>query len=930
MPKEDLRDKGAIKNFYDSDVKSALTAAGVGLKESAQLAMRIFWPRAEESSLVARALGVAVPTEAVDAIMALKGDRDKAMALFSTTTSELEKMFDRVPEAGRIDFIDRMQGGKRQPSAELQEIAGALRGIMDEARAEERTAINLGRKEGKQVVLQDKENYFPNRWAKPPGGKEELKYNPGNYVPRRPMEGRKTFLKRQYYTLKGGIEAGGRPTTTNPVRLIRQRLIESYQFTTARRFWYEAGEMGLRMYLPRGERLPEGLAEVDDRIAKVVHGVDVLDTDLTKAGPDIPVEDIKTHRQIVESGRWAMEANSARLLNNYMSKDWIRGSASGRSLMMIKNASTALELALSPFHAVFETIEAASSQASLGMLKIWNQGLRQGDLAATIDGLKDLGTAPVAWATQAREGAALAAYVEMRGRMRLLGLGVSRKTLVGTIRKPGAMQALRDWRAMRQEKAIQRLRRRYQDLDQLIDDMFAGGMKFGQHGDYRTDTLQAVRENWSANNPVGAAFRSLPALSQTIMYPLFQVYIPNLKYGLFLRQYSQQLAENADALSRGDLTREQVARRVVDAVENRLGEMNFDSLFWNRSLKTGLQFLFRSVTWKLGNLRGFGGAIAGQSAEQIDWARRVVGAGEEGRRKQSGRERYIPKLDMNAAWGVSLILTTVILGGVVSRLLSGRWPWEWAAENSDSTPTGYARELYKETMHPRTGEQDNRDKPVRISLPTYMKDIEHLAGGVGGYVKGSFSATTASVIDILQNEDYFGNYVYNPNATLASQAQQAIGYAFPLPFIFSNYTQLKEMGDDKSAWLASLGFPRAKRDWDFTAAEKLADSILKAKRARHTPEEQEEWREERRQLQSGELSPEEEDKIQKKLELSWLVRNFKQLQYDEALAVYDVATPEEQDTLEQYLETKRENLEKNHPDRLEKIEEEAAEEDAEE
>jgi hypothetical protein len=83
--------------------------------------------------------------------------------------------------------------------------------------------------------------------------------------------------------------------------------------------------------------------------------------------------------------------------------------------------STGLELGLSPFHAVFETVEANSSQMALGMLKMWNQGLRQGDLKALGDGLLDVALSPVAFVRWAKDGAALPAYIGMRERLYKLG-----------------------------------------------------------------------------------------------------------------------------------------------------------------------------------------------------------------------------------------------------------------------------------------------------------------------------------------------------------------------------------------------------------------------------------------------------------------------------------------------------------------------------
>jgi hypothetical protein len=62
----------------------------------------------------------------------------------------------------------------------------------------------------------------------------------------------------------------------------------------------------------------------------------------------------------------------------------------------------------------------------------------------------------------------------------------------------------------------------------------------------------------------------------------------------------------------------------------------------------------------------------------------------------------------------------------------------------------------------RTGDYDFRGKPSRISLPTYWKDVEHFSDDPARTVIGSLSTTLSKSIDIAQNKDFQGNYVYNP------------------------------------------------------------------------------------------------------------------------------------------------------------------------
>jgi N12 class adenine-specific DNA methylase/2'-5' RNA ligase len=911
------------------DLTPALKRAGIGLRDTAGLFVRAFYPRIEESNPFGRMLGLAAPTDAVDALMKLQGERAREMQEFDFVMKAAEQAFDRLPEAARIDFTTRIQTGEKQPDDDLQELADAIKAIQNAQRNEEERAINLERS-GQQVSLARKENYFHNRWAvKPSGDNRELEEGDEQqriarlYTPRRPLEGSRSFNKRQFYTLREGIEAGGQPVTTNPIRMLRLRLEDGMKLVTARRAWYELRELGLRKFVRPGQRPPEGFDKIDDRIAKVY-----FPAELDFGGE----EPVKVPHQI---GEWYVEANTARLLNNMLSRDRIRESAPGRGLMWLKNASTALELGLSPFHAVFETIEAASSAASVGLTRAINQGLRQGDLGEFQRGLTEILTSPVAPLTMAHEGAGLRAYVDAHARLREIGGTQYGKTISGD-QPHGVKEALRQFNELRRQKAVRSLLKRYPDLDQLVQDMWDGGLVMGQHRDYHVRMLgKTMQEAFTEGNPLGGVLRAIPTGLQGIMKPLFEWYIPSLKYSLFLRMMSQAAAERADELEAGTLTRPQLARQVADSVENRFGEMNFDNLFLNRSVKTGLQFLFRSVTWKLGSVREFAGAGGGQSRELGRWAwdayQSLGGSGGGGKEPPKGKggkaageegprpigERLLPRLDPRMSWVVSLVMYSVLVGSIAARLLSGRWPWEWTEEEAEDKAKDtydYFASIWKETMHPRTGETDSRGEPSRISLPTYVKEIEHARRDPRRWLMGSLSTIVSKAKDIAQNEDYFGNYVYNPNASLGTQAKQIAKFAFPVPFVASSYVRGSETGGHKTAVLGSFGFPKAPSDLDWTPAEKLTHDILQAKRAPHTPEENEAWRQKQEDLKSGNVTRKEARRWVKDQRLTWLQRDFKngQLSYFDKVRIWNAANEEEKDALAVQMRRARRNMREAH------------------
>src|ERR1039458_5403031 len=102
-------------------------------------------------------------------------------------------------------------------------------------------------------------------------------------------------------------------------------------------------------------------------------------------------------------------------------------------------------------------------------------------------------------------------------------------------------------------------------------------------------------------------------------------------------------------------------------------------------------------------------------------------------------ERLLPKLDMRMSWILSMAVTSGVIGSVAAKVLSGKYPWQWLEEDKDSN-------IVRETMHPRAGGVDYHNLPIRFTLPTYWKDVEHMQNP-RQYVTSSLSGTMSKGID---------------------------------------------------------------------------------------------------------------------------------------------------------------------------------------
>jgi len=706
--------------LIEHDVIPGIQAAAGGVAETARLATRALAPR------------VGVAPRALDEVYKRYGDLYRAQFQVDYLFHRAEQRFASMPDQARVDFIDAVKTGARQPTADLDALAKSMRDL-------DTASWRAARAEG--IPVNWKESHFRVFWQTPPGQSARTRRLFG--LGRRPLEGTRGMLKRATLdTISDGIAAGGVPVTTNPVTLFRMAQVDLWKLTATRRMWNWAKANNLAQFVRKGEDRPEGFIPVDDRIGDVY---------------------FKTDQGMVNPGRYYVEENFGRLLNNMVAPDLIRQTAAGRGLLAVKNHLTAIELGLSAFHATFETGEAMGSQLGIAARTAWNLGVAQGKPGAFKDSVGELLSAPAAAATLAKEGGDIIRYAGNKQEFLATSRGQKYVARVGSAEA------------------------------ELFDRMWApSGAKLEMHADYKLKSIAAFKDALAKGNPLGALLRSPLAANQMLMRPLFEVYIPRLKVGLWAREFALARQEHAAELASGALSEAALGRQVWHFVENRFGEMNFDTLFWNPTLKTGLQLAFRSVTWKLGNLLSFGAIAPRQLFE-------VARAAKEGR---------IPRLVPEAAWMMGMSGLTAAAGTVISKAFSGRYPWE------------YPGNVIHNTVFPHV---DPEDPDVRLTTPTYWKDLFHLYHSPKGYLTSGFSSAASKTFELWANQDFYGTEVYDPDGSIREKAIQVVEHYIPKPFSVASFLQLREAGESPALQGAGfLGFTKAPGYVSRTPAEEQA------------------------------------------------------------------------------------------------------------
>jgi len=197
------------------------------------------------------------------------------------------------------------------------------------------------------------------------------------------------------------------------------------------------------------------------------------------------------------------------------------------------------------------------------------------------------------------------------------------------------------------------------------------------------------------------------------------------------------------------------------------------------------------------------------------------------------------------AWLLGMTTTTVLIGSLINKAFTGEWPQE-----------------LKDYAFPKVG-KDASGNPIRISLPTYFRDAFNLSKDVPGYIRSSMSGLATRIIEAMQNRDFYGNYVYDPNDPDFKKAIAFINHAANpagiLPFSVQQLTKFREeKAPTATQALGFFGFTKAPREVIETPFEREVRKVYNQKFPHKplTPAEQtldKEKRELRKKIRAGQF-----------------------------------------------------------------------------
>jgi hypothetical protein len=459
---------------------------------------------------------------------------------------------------------------------------------------------------------------------------------------------------------------------------------------------------------------------------------------------------------LVIKGEFVVPDEIAKIINNYLSPGLRRAeNKSGRLLFRalrgVGNAMNQAQLSLSMFHGFNVTTDIVQTLTGEAMLKISRKGHR-------LEGAKDLAKTP---------------YDAIK-------VLIDGKELKKAYRTP--LDKITDPK-----------------LKMMVEMIIKGGGRgvmdsvyYNQANKALAKTFEQIQKGTKAEMAKAAVklpYQLVLSGLETVSYPLMQWYIPSLKLGI----YAKMVNNDMERLNRGEITETQFMyqiNRAWDSVENRMGQLTYDNLFWNGYIKDVSMLAVRSVGWNLGSWREFPGSIADIATTK--------------RRKEMGDSI----LSRKQAYVISAAFNYALLGAIVQYVLTGMLPDDW-----------------KDYFFPKTG-QDNPDgSPERLSLPTYAKDIFGYAINTKSTMKHKLHPIWAMITNTLSNKDYFGTEIRDKNDPYVTQAKDVVEYISEnfLPFTVNNFIKLQETGGDtKTNFITSaLGISPSPNYISRTRAQKL-------------------------------------------------------------------------------------------------------------
>ena len=328
--------------------------------------------------------------------------------------------------------------------------------------------------------------------------------------------------------------------------------------------------------------------------------------------------------------------------------------------------------------------------------------------------------------------------------------------------------------------------------DVLAQAMATAGGRARMDQFYATKALDQMKHHFQAGNLLRGVLHFPLTVIEASSKPILEWIVPRQKLGVFSDIMKMEMEHNPN-MTHAQMR--EIAQRAWDSVDNRMGQLVYDNLFWNRTFKDLLMASVRSVGWNLGTIRELAGGAKDYAEAANDLA-------------------HGKKTDFTyrMAYFAALPIVVGTLGAMIQYLRTGKGPQEM-----------------KDYFFPKTGGVDANGQPTRMALPSYMKDLYAYEDHPLRTMINKLNPILSAMGQMYENKDFYGVKIRNEDDSIVKQALAEAEYMLKLgtPFSIRNMQKNKEGGnntllDTVGPW---VGITPAPYDINQTKAEKLAHEI---------------------------------------------------------------------------------------------------------
>lgn len=435
-----------------------------------------------------------------------------------------------------------------------------------------------------------------------------------------------------------------------------------------------------------------------------------------------------------------------------------------------------------------------------------------------------------------------------------------------------------------------------------------GGMIPEMSTQYRTNARQNFVRAWQEakgdfrsghiggglGDTTRAVWHAPWALLSAIQAPIFEHWIPALKSASYIKDVKSALQRNP-SLTEDDAARQLALRKIAKSVDNRYGEMAYNTLFWKRYVKDIAVLNTLSLGWQMGFIREYGGGA-------LDVGQFALGGSKLQRIKEGQLDRPL------------FIAAYTTLGAATAGLMTYGMTGE--------VPEGM------DYINPRTGEKNADGSPQRVTTMFYSREFAALhkhiqnAGvveGVSKLVMNKSSGLFGLMHEWASGVNDFGQEIRDPNGDAFQKVEETLAYTMSdlEPITMKAIQSDVSQNPTKAGVMDVMGFtPEPKYMSDSQTTATVKDYFERYVAPKQTPYDKAQYSKEYKSLreayQTGseklgdildhmtekyELSGHDQRRIMKSLnsDIPPEVRMFMRLPWQQQKDVLDKASPEERE-----------------------------------